>query len=247
MTTDTHMISGDFSVQTDGMITMLALGTGITISAAASPPLGGSLFMNASAVVGVNCGATALSMVNDDPAQGAVSISAGNAGNIALLTGPAPAPSAVRLGPEIVKIRTGPKEAGCVIEMLPEMLSITVGEPGAGASIKITPESITFKVAEVTYTMTPEGITETVAEVVREVTAEGITEDVAEVTREMTPEGHNFTAAETEYNVGVEGFTAEGPLKTHETEGADTENTTIGAEATDAIETDAAGVAMDVP
>lgn len=247
MTTDTQMVSGDFSIQTDGMIAMLALGSGITLSAAGTSTSGGSLYLDASATLGIACGASQISLVNDDPAQGEVAIGAGPGGNVALFAGPAVAQSNMQLSPELVKIRTGPKEAGCVIEMLPEMLSITVGEPGAGASIKITPESITFKVAEVTYTMTPEGITETVAEVVREVTAEGITEDVAEVTREMTPEGHNFTAAETEYNVGVEGFTAEGPLKTHETEGANTENTTIGTEATDAVQTDSAGVAMDVP
>lgn len=230
MTTDTHMVSGDYSVQADGIITLLSLGSGMTLSAGGTG-LNGGLLLDAANSIALNCGAASVGLVNNDPLQGIVSIAAGAAGTIGLIAGPTPAPSAIQLSPELVKIRTGPTAAGVVIELLPELLSISVGEPGAGSSIKITPESITFKVAEVTFTMTPEGITE----------------DVAEVTREVTAEGHNLTAAETEFNVGVEGFASEGPVKTHETEGAEAENDTIATDATDAVKTEAAGVAMDVP
>jgi hypothetical protein len=125
-----------------------------------------------------------------------------------------------------VKIGVGPIEAPTMISLAPEELTISVGVPGAGASITLTPESITLKVAEVTFTLT----------------AEGITEDVAECTRELTPEGHNLTAAETEFNVGVQGETAEEPTKEEEVEGGTVENETLGSDTTDAAKNEDAGI-----
>ncbi|MGE3809618.1 MAG: hypothetical protein AB7K24_33555 [Gemmataceae bacterium] len=125
-----------------------------------------------------------------------------------------------------VKIGVGPLEASTMISLAPEELTISVGPPGAGASITLTPESITLKVAEVVFTLT----------------AEGITEDVAECTRELTPEGHNLTAGETEFNLGVQGETAEGPTKEEEIEGGNVENETLGSDTTDAAKNEDAGI-----
>jgi len=130
-----------------------------------------------------------------------------------------------------VRIGCGPPEVGPLIKLQgPEELELSVGPPGLGASITMTPESITFKVAEVTFTMTPEGITET----------------VAEATREMTPEGHNMTAAETDYNIGVQGVSWEGPTEVQEVEGGSVENETLGSHTTDALKNEDAGIAMEV-
>jgi hypothetical protein len=131
----------------------------------------------------------------------------------------------------IVKLASGPPIGGVTLELEgPELLKMSVGAPGVGASITMTPESITFKVAETTLTLSPEGITET----------------VAEVTREATPEGHNFTAAETEMNIGVQGFTQEGPTDSSEIEGGTLENETLGSHTTDALKNEDAGIAMEI-
>ncbi len=130
-----------------------------------------------------------------------------------------------------VKIGCGPPEVGPLIKLQgPEEIQLTVGPPGVGASITMTPESITFKVAEVSFALTPEGITEL----------------VAEATREVTPEGHNMTAAETEFNIGVQGVTWEGPTETQEVEGGAVENETLGSHTTDAIKNEDAGIVMEV-
>lgn len=137
-------------------------------------------------------------------------------GQVALLAGEA----------GTIKLIAGPPLEGAVISMMAEEISLSVGAPGTGSSIVMTPESVTIKVAEVTFTITPEGITE----------------DVAEVTREMTAEGHNLTAAETEFNVGVQGESKEGPTKTEEVEGGAVENETLTSNTTDAAKNDDAGI-----
>ena len=54
-------------------------------------------------------------------------------------------------------------------------------------------------------------------------------------------EGHNFTAAEVEMNVGVAGFTAEGPTSTSEFEGSTELNTATLTQAIDAL------ISLDAP
>ena len=131
----------------------------------------------------------------------------------------------------VIKLAAGTPVGGVTVELQgPELLKMSVGPPAAGASITMTPESITFKVAGNTFTLT----------------GEGIVENVAEVTREVTAEGHNLTAGETEMNVGVQGFTQEGPTDTSEVEGGTVENETLGSHTTDALKNEDAGISMDV-
>ena len=127
-------------------------------------------------------------------------------------------------------------------------MMISCGEYGVGSSITMTPISITFKVGETLMTMTAEGIVTTAPSVEINcedtnvlISPEGITEEVGEVTREMTMEGHNFTAAEVEMNVGVAGFTAEGPTSTSEFEGSTELNTATLTQAIDAL------ISLDAP
>ena len=148
------------------------------------------------------------------------------------------------MSPEGLFLCSGPGEASAAITMSAEKLELSMGPPGTGSMITMTDESITFKVGEVVISITPEGIVSTspTVEVNCEdtnisISAEGINEQVAEVTREMNVEGHNFTAAETEFNVGVEGFVGEGPVKASETEGAEAQNSTMHANIADAMDT----------
>ena len=129
-----------------------------------------------------------------------------------------------------VSLACGVPEVGPRIQLEPELLKIEIGPPGVGAGIEMTPESITIRIAEVSLTLTPEGITEV----------------VAEVTREVTPEGHNMTAAETDFNIGVEGVSWEGPTESQEVEGGAVENETLGSHTTDAAKNEDAGIAMEV-
>jgi hypothetical protein len=131
----------------------------------------------------------------------------------------------------VMKLKSGPPVGGVTLRLDgPELLEMAVGEPGAGSSITMTPESITFKVAETTLTISPGGIVE----------------DVAEVTREVSAEGHNFSAAETEFNIGVQGVTREGPTDANEVEGGTLENETLGSHTTDALKNEDAGIAMEI-
>ena len=168
----------------------------------------------------------------------------GPEGTISLCTpGPGLA-SSLGMSPEGLFLCSGPGEAPAAITMNAEKLELSMGPPGTGSMITMTDESITFKVGEVVISITPEGIVSTspTVEINCEdtnisISAEGINEQVAEVTREMNVEGHNFTAAETEFNVGVEGFVGEGPVKASETEGAEAQNSTMHANIADAMDT----------
>jgi hypothetical protein len=93
----------------------------------------------------------------------------------------------------------------------------------------MTPESITLKVAEVSFSITPEGISEA----------------VAETTRGVTPAGHNMAAAETECNIGVQGWSFEGPTASQEVDGGAENNETLGSQSTDALKNEDAGLSME--
>jgi hypothetical protein len=210
-----HQSVGDWTAAADGNVS-LTTGSTYLYLGAMSP--NGSILMNAGATASVYCGPTRMVLSNDEAGVGTVHVSAGLEGTLLLDCGPLDEGPTFELTPETMTLQIGPPDTGACILMTPESINISVGPEGEGAMIEITPESITLKVAEVTFTLT----------------AEGITEDVAEVTREMTAEGHNFTAAETEFNVGVQGQTAEGPTQEEEVEAGTVENETLGSDTTDA-------------
>ena len=156
--------------------------------------------------------------------------------------------SGMGIGADGVLLAYGIPGLGGCIAMGEGAMVVTFGDPSVGSSITMTPESITFKVGETQMTMTAEGIITTAPSVEINcedtnvlISPEGITEEVGEVTREMTMEGHNFTAAEVEMNVGVAGFTAEGPTSTSEFEGSTELNTATLTQAIDAL------ISLDAP
>ena len=219
-----HLAVGNWAVAADGNITLACGGTAMTLVAGGTESC---IAMTAAVAATIVVGPSSfvLGSIDDGTVGGAV-LDVGEEGSISLTAGIPNEGSLAQLGPETTTLRVGVEDVGAQIQLSPESITLSVGPPGVGASIEITPESITLKVAEVTFTLT----------------AEGITEDVAEVTREMTAEGHNFTAAETEFNVGVQGQTAEGPTAEAEVEAGTVENETLGSDTTDAAKNEDAGI-----
>lgn len=210
---------------------------------------GGYIKFEADQSISQSVGQASLGLFSDMESGSITLGTSGPSGMIYLATPGDGMGSGALVTPVGLSLFSGAAEAPANINMNAEKLELSMGPPGTGSMITMTDESITFKVGEVVISITPEGIVSTspTVEVNCEdtnisISAEGINEQVAEVTREMNVEGHNFTAAETEFNVGVEGFVSEGPVKASETEAAEGQNSTIHANIADAMDTRLAAI-----
>lgn len=217
-----HLSVADWGVAADGDVTLVSTGDTIYIGGQGSAT---SVLVDATATASVYCGPAQVVLTNTE-GGGNIAATVGTEGAIQMLAGPPVEGSYVSMDAEGMTLRLGVIDLGALIKLTPESITLSVGPPGVGASIKLTPESITLQVAEVTLVLTPEGIAE----------------EVAEVTRAVTPEGHNLTAAETEFNVGVQGETLEGPTKEQEIEAGTVENETLGSVTTDALKNEDAAI-----
>jgi hypothetical protein len=141
---------GDVNTLAAGSINLQSTGKGITIDAGG---LEGSLQLSGATTAGMQSGAAALVLSNEEEEIGKAVLTVGEIGT--------------------VQLGCGPPELGAMITLEPEAIVISCGAPGVGAAIRMTAESITLSVAEVTFTMTPAGIIEEVAECNREHTPEG--------------------------------------------------------------------------
>jgi hypothetical protein len=151
-------------------------------------------------------------------------------------------------GPAALWLKSSTPLAGTVIleAGIGGTVTITSGPPFEGPSIETTPETITLSVGASKIVMTPASITLMVAEATYTLTAEGIAETLGEVTRAVTFQGHNLTAGETEFNLGLQGETKEGPTMTSEAEGGSLENQTLASNTTNAMKNEDSGIEMTV-
>jgi hypothetical protein len=220
---ETHMV-GDAMTNVGGSYTLMAFGDGIYLAGAGD---GTAVHVSADSAIGLYCSPAEIAMTSSaEGTVGSIGLAAGELGSINMTVGTPEVGTSVTAEPESLTLSVGVVDVGARIKLTPESITLSVGAPGAGASLSMTPESITLKVGEVTLTLS----------------LEGIVEDVAECSRELTPEGHNFTAAETEFNVGVQGQTSEGPTEEAEVEAGTVENETLGSDTTDAAKNTDAGI-----
>lgn len=198
---DSNYHIGDYSVNTTGNLDLSCGGQVLSINATGEE---GRVIVAAAQCVGICSGSALVSIDNNEPDAGKITLGVGELG--------------------IMKLKSGPPVGGVTIRLDgAELLELAVGEPGAGASITMTPESITFRVAETTLTISPEGIVEDVAEVTREVSAEGHNLTAAETEMNIGVQGVTREGP-TDSNE-VEGGTVENEtLGSHTTDGIKNED-----------------------
>jgi hypothetical protein len=94
-------------------------------------------------------------MSQSSPVEGAILMTAGLQGTIAL-----------GVGPDVI---------GPLIKIEPTKITLSVGPPGVGSMIEMTPTGITLSVAEITLKITPLGHQLTAAETEHDVLVSGVT------------------------------------------------------------------------
>lgn len=181
---------GDYRLQAAGKAQLSAGGECFTVCATA---LDGQLALRGEGCVSVQSGCTVLTLSNDEPTGGLVTLQGG-------LTG-------------TVNLGVGAPELGARVSLQPGELSLAIGPPGVGALIKMTPVSIIFQVAETSYEMTPTGIVERTAATERQLSPIGHTLTAAETELSIAVQGVNYSApmlqataeaaAETEETIGT--------------------------------------------
>jgi hypothetical protein len=167
-------IIGSYQIEATNGVVLCAKDSDVQLNANGELE-GGSIQLDATSTVALNCGPATILMEQDDPEGGKVSILGGTLGSVLQAVG------VPNVGPKIL--------------LEPEVLTISIGPPGAGSSIILTPESIILQVGTTVYTLTAEGIVEAVDEVTRAVTAEGgHVMTAAESVVSVTPEGVDVAA-----------------------------------------------------
>lgn len=180
---------GDYRLQAAGKVQLSAGGPCFTVCASG---LDGQLALSGEGCVSVQSGCTVLTLSNDEPTGGLVTLQGG-------LTG-------------TVNLGVGPPELGARVSLQPTELTLAVGPPGVGASIKMTPVSIIFQVAETSYEMTPTGIVEKMAATQRELSPLGHAFTAAETELGIAVQGVSYSAPMVQ-------TTAEAAAETEETLG----------------------------
>lgn len=162
---------GDYRLQTAGKAHLSAGGKYFSIYATG---IDSTLALRGEGNVTVQSGCTVLTMSNDEPTGGMVTLQGGLTGSVLL--------------------GVGPPDVGARVSLEPTAISLALGPPGVGASIKMTPVSIIFQVAETSYEMTPTGIVEKLAATQRELTPVGHTLTAAETDLGVAVQGVSYSA-----------------------------------------------------
>lgn len=166
---DLHI--GDYRLQAAGKMQLTSAGACFTLYATA---LDSQLSLRSEGCVSVQSGSSVLTLANDTPTGGSVTLQGG-------LTG-------------TVKLGVGPVELGARISLEPDGLTLAMGPPGVGAQIKMTPISIVFQVAETSYEMTPAGIVEKLATTQRQLNPLGHAFAAAETELGVQVQGVSMSA-----------------------------------------------------
>jgi hypothetical protein len=151
MSSKGDMVCGAHQVHTLGDIDLHSLGSGVTIRAAGEDA---DLILDGVGTANLSCSPCVLSMSQSSPLAGAILMTAGLQGSIAL-----------GVGPDVI---------GPLIKLEPEKITLSVGPPGAGSMIEMTPTGITLSVAEITLKITPMGHQLTAAETEHDVLVSGV-------------------------------------------------------------------------
>jgi len=150
MSSHNESLTGDYSIHTNGDVTLNAEGANMLLCASS---IDGNVNVAAGSAVNLASGGASLSVCEQDEVGGTVLVCGSEIGSI--------------------RMSVGLPVVGSQMEMGPEEITLTVGPPGVGASITMGPEEIIFRVAETEFRMTPLGISESVMECQREHTAVG--------------------------------------------------------------------------
>ena len=163
---------GDYRLQAAGKMHLASEGQYFSLCATG---IDSKLALRGESCVTVQSGCTVLTMSNDEPTGGMVTLQGGLTGS--------------------VKLGVGPPDIGARVSLEPTAITLALGPPGIGACIKMTPVSIIFQVAETSYEMTPTGIVEKMAATQRELSPIGHTLTAAETELGVAVQGVSYSAA----------------------------------------------------